>query len=389
MEQDGIIFTVFLVFSGAALLAALALFARQSLLVAYIVLGLLLGPQVFGLVDSPEVVEQSGHIGIIFLLFLLGLNLHPQKLVALLGQATRITLASGAVFALTGFSIAYGFGFAATEALLVGAAMVFSSTIIGLKLMPATALHHRHMGEVVISVLLLQDIIAIVLLVVVQSMAGDAGFWREFSRVAVALPALVLLAYLGERFLLTPLMARLDTIQEYLFLAAIGWCLGLAQLAHAAGLSYEIGAFAAGVALARQPISRFIAESLRPLRDFFLILFFFSLGADFDLRGLAQLWLPASVLALAMLALKPWVFAWLMRRGGETPRFALETGTRLGQLSEFSLLLAFLAGQAGVIGGAAQGLVQAATLLTFVISSTLVMWRFPTPIAVSEDLRRD
>ena len=124
------------------------------------------------------------------------------------------------------------------------------SWIIGLKLLPTTDLHQRHKGEVIISVLLLQDVIAIVILLLVQGASQESMPWREAGLLALALPGLMLFAFLFERYILVRLIRRFDMIQEYIFLTAIGWCLGLAELARAIGLSYEIGAFIAGVALA-------------------------------------------------------------------------------------------------------------------------------------------
>ena len=174
MNAESVIFSIFLIFTGAALMAALALYARQSLLVAYIVLGWLAGPWGLGLVRDADLIEGIGHIGIIFLLYLLGLNLHPQKLVRLLREALTVTAASSLVFAMTGYAIAWGFGFRGTECVLIAAAVMFSSTILGLKLLPATALHHRHTGEVIISVLLLQDILAILILLLLETLGPAA-----------------------------------------------------------------------------------------------------------------------------------------------------------------------------------------------------------------------
>lgn len=390
MQADPILFAVFLIFTGAAVLAALALFARQSLLIAYIALGGLCGPAGFNLVAEPRVIEQIGHVGIIFLLYLLGLNLHPQKLLTMLREATRVTAISSAAFAAVAAIIVWGFGYTFVEGIVIGAVMMFSSTIIGLKLLPTTALHQRHMGEVMISVLLLQDILAIFILLLLQGAGQDGGTdWLALGQRLLALPLLFGLALLLERKLLMPLIARFDVIQEYVFLTAVGWCLGMAQLAHALGLSYEIGAFVAGVALATSIIATFIAESLKPLRDFFVIMFFFSVGASFELGALGSVLLPALVLAAAMLWVKPRVFTRLLLAGGEKPRLAYEIGVRLGQVSEFSLLIAVLATQAGVIGTRASSLIQAATLLTFIASSYWVVRRFPTPMAVNDRLRRD
>jgi Kef-type K+ transport system membrane component KefB len=184
-------------------------------------------------------------------------------------------------------------------------------------------------------------------------------------------------------------MRRFDTIQEYVFLTAIGWCLGIAQLAEFIGLSYEIGAFIAGVTLATSPISQFIAESFKPLRDFFLIMFFFSLGASFNITVLPDVFIPATLLAAVMLVAKPLVFSKLLSFSGETGSLPAEVGVRLGQVSEFSLLIAVLALNAGAIGSEASYLIQATTLITFIVSAYIIMLSYPTPIAVSDKLRKD
>lgn len=390
MGNAQIVDTFFLIFTGAALIATLALYARQALLVAYILLGILAGPHVTGLVTDPSIIQQMSHVGIIFLLFLLGLDLEPRELQRMLRKVSVVTLASSLVFAAIGFSIAFGFGYTLTEAVIIGAAMMFSSTILGLKLLPTTALHHQHAGEVMIAVLLLQDLIAIAVLIVIQGASGHTGnMAMDLVKLMVGVPLFMLGAYLFARYVLHTLIQKFDQIREYIFLLAIGWCLGTAEAAAWFGLSEEIGAFIGGIALATSPIARFIAESLRPLRDFFLILFFFSLGAGVDLGVAGQVLLPAVLLALVMQLAKPLVFRRLLCRAGEEERLAREMGARLGQISEFSLLIAVLAVSSGVIGSEASYLIQIATVISFMISSYYIVMRYPTPIAVSDSLRQD
>ncbi|MDP6947577.1 MAG: cation:proton antiporter [Arenicellales bacterium] len=386
---ESVLFSVFLIFTGAALLATLALYARQSLLIAYIVLGVLAGPSGVGLIDDPHLIEEIAHVGIIFLLFLLGLELRPSKLVDLLREATGVTIASTLVFALLGYLVAAAAGFARGDCLLIGVATTLSSTIISLKLLPTTVLHHRHTGEVIISILLLQDLLAIAALLLLHGLAADQAPWREAGLLLVALPVLLFGGLAVERWLLRPLFLRFDKVGEYVFLLVLGWCLGIAQLAQSFGLSYEIGAFIAGVALANSPIAPFIADSLRPLRDFFLVMFFFALGAGFNIETVSKVWPGAVALALAVVVIKPLTFRTLFRTFGETGILAGEAGVRLGQMSEFSLLLVAVAVQTQVMSASAAAFVQLATLITFVISSTVVVVRYPTPIALSDRLRRD
>jgi len=389
MHQDALIFNVFLIFTGAAVVATLALYARQALPVAYILLGVVFGPSVSGLVADPGLVQQVSHIGIMFLLFLLGLDLDPKELLRTVRRTTAITLASSLVFAVLGAATAWFAGLTPMECLVIGATVSFSSTIVGLKLLPTTVLHHQRMGQVMISILLLQDLLAIVMLLVVQGGGPVRHPIYELLELVLALPLLIGGSALLSRYALLPLIERFDRISEYVFLMPIGWCLGLAMAAEQLGLSHEIGAFVAGITLATSPFALYIADRLKPLRDFFLVMFFVALGARFDLGGLRQVALAALALAGLMLVIKPLVFRWLLVRTGETPAWAGEAGVRLGQLSEFSLLIAVLAQATGVIGESASHLIQLATLLTFMVSPYLVVLRFPTPVAVSERLRRD
>ena len=389
MLHDSILFSIFLIFTGAAVLAAIALFARQSLLVAYILLGGLVGPWGLKLVSDAAIIQEIGHIGIIFLLFLLGLNLQPAQLVRMLREAILVTVISSLVFGAAGMLAGLAFGYSYFESLIIGSVMMFSSTIIGLKLLPTTALHHRHVGQVMISILLLQDILAIGILLFLEGLSHTGMEWQQLVSLALSLPLIVVLSLLFERFILQRLIQRFDTIQEYIFLTAIGWCLGVAELAEVMGLSHEIGAFIAGVSLATNPIALFIADSFKPLRDFFLIMFFFSLGASFNITMLPEVIIPATVIALLMLVFKPLIFARLLRQSGESSGLSNEVGVRLGQVSEFSLMIAVLALNAGAIGSRASYLIQATTLITFIVSSYIIMLNYPTPIAVSDRLRKD
>ncbi|MCC8997972.1 MAG: cation:proton antiporter, partial [Candidatus Contendobacter sp.] len=285
--------------------------------------------------------------------------------------------------------VAWLFDYTLSECLLVGAAMTFSSTIIGLKLLPTRTLHHQHTGEIIISILLLQDMLAIAVLLLLEGLGGRGSSLKGLGLLIVTLPLLLGFAYLSSRYVLIPLIRRFDKIREYIFLIAIGWCLCISQLAALLGLSYAIGAFIGGVALATSPISLYIADSLKPLRDFFLVLFFFSLGAGFDLGMLGAVFLPTLLLGALLMVVKPWVFRGFLQWTGERPRIAMEVGVRLGQVSEFALLIAVFAEQSQLIGREASYLVQATTLLTFIASTYYLVLTYPTPVAISDSLRRD
>ena len=385
-----ITFSFFLIFTGAAVFASLALATRQPLIIAYIALGACIGPYGLSLVTGTKLLADIGHIGIIFLLFLLGLDMQPQALWSTLRKSTVVALASSLLFLAMGFTVAKLFGFSNLDSLIVGTAMMFSSTIIGIKLLPTTVLHHRHIGELMVGMLLLQDLLAILVLVVLFSASGDGdGMGSALALSMLGLPLLAGTALVIVRFVLLPLIARFDRFHEYIFLLALGWCLGMAEAAKALGLSEEIGAFIAGITIATSPISQYIAVNLKPLRDFFLILFFFAVGARFDMTMLQLVWLPALVLATLVLTVKPAAYRWLLKGVSEKRTLAWDLGFRLGQASEFSLLIAYVAASAALISEKASLLIQATTIITLVASSYIVVLNYPTPIAISDRLRRD
>ena len=389
MKSASLFYSLFLVFTGAALLATFALAGRQPLIVVYIVLGSLLGPSVSGVVADVALLSEMAHAGIILLLFLLGLDMRPSHLAGMLRKTATVGLLSSFMFGVAGCGYAYFLGFTPSEILIVGGTVMFSSTIIGIKLLPTTVLHHKHTGELMVSLLLLQDLLAILVLLLLYNTDDIASGMAPLLTAFAVLPLLVFVAWLAVRYVLLPLMTRYERFHEYIFLLAIGWCLGMAELAHSLGLSAEVGAFIAGIMIANHPIARYIALNLKPLRDFFLILFFFSTGASFDLKLLPEVAVPGMVLAVACLVLKPVVFWSFLRRVSEQSSTALEVGVRLGQNSEFALLIATIATEQGVIGAAASHLIQAATIMTLLVSSYLVVFNYETPIGVSERLYRD
>jgi Kef-type K+ transport system membrane component KefB len=192
VEPHSVTFAFFLIFSGAAVLASIALYTRQPLIIAYIALGALIGPYGFTLVTDLGQLAEIGHVGIIFLLFLLGLDMQPQALLATLRKSTVVGLLSSAVFFGGSAGLAALFLDSPIDALMVGVAMMFSSTIIGIKLLPTTVLHHRHIGEMMVGLLLLQDLLAIIVLVLISAggETGDVGAAGEILRVLLALPLL-------------------------------------------------------------------------------------------------------------------------------------------------------------------------------------------------------
>ncbi len=382
MGFENIIFQFVLIFSGAAILATLFLYLKQPVMLSYIILGMLVGP--FGLAiigDSAQIGELS-HIGVILLLFLLGMNLKPERLIHLFSTTAIVTVLTSVVFLLVITTVVYLGRFSLQESLVVGAALMFSSTIVSLKLIPTTTLHHKHMGEMMTSVLLMQDVLAILLILVMTGRQQD-DVSVTVVLLLLKLVVISLLAVFFVRFVINRLFLRFDVIQEYAFILSLGWGLSGAGVADYIGLSYDMGAFIAGVAFASSPVAMPIAEVLKPLRDFFLVLFFFSIGAQFNFLVSSQVLITGGLVAGVVVLVKAYVF----RRGfeliGEKSGLSRELGIRLGQGSEFALLIAYSALSSGLIGETVAYLIQIIVIMTFIFSTYWVVLRYRTPISGS------
>lgn len=155
MNLDSIIFELTVIIAGAALLGTLFLYAKQPIIIAYIAIGIVVGPSGFALIRRTDHIEQISHFGVILLLFLLGLNLQPAKLVRLFRKTSLLTFGTSLLFGAVSFLFALLLRFDVHSSLIFGAAMMFSSTVVGLKLIPTTTLHHKRMGGVMTSVLLI------------------------------------------------------------------------------------------------------------------------------------------------------------------------------------------------------------------------------------------
>jgi Kef-type K+ transport system membrane component KefB len=265
---------------------------------------------------------------------------------------------------------------------------MFSSTIVSMKLIPTTTLHHKHTGEMMVSVLLLQDIIAIVLILLITG-GQEGNIPLTVAFLLLKLVVLTVISFAAVKYLITALYIKFDTIREHTFLMSLGWGLLIAGCAEYIGLSYEMGAFIAGVSIATVPIAMVIAEELKPLRDFFLVLFFFSIGAQFDLLVTEQVLIPGLFITLVLMAAKPFFFKWSFRTVGEPNKLSTELGIRLGQASEFGLLVGYSAIMSELITPKASYLIQTVVVLTFVLSTYWVIYRYPTPISMNASQRRD
>ncbi len=363
---------------------------KQPLVVAYIIAGALIGPWGLKLIKEIEFISLTSHLGIIFLLFLAGLVLHPQKLLRLFREVFWVTLLASVFSFLTAFGIALITGrFSVFASFLIGICLMFSSTVLTVKLLPTTKLHHKKIGAICISILILEDIFAVLVLAFIHAFQGSGSFIIAIPLILLKVAALFIGAALFEKYIFRYIIRQVERVHEMIFIFALGWCFSNGWLAYKIGLSFEIGAFIAGVVLARHPISLFISERLKPLRDFFLLLFFFSLGAEINFPQIMKLLPHAVLLAGVYILVKPLYFKKVLEWKKEQRALAKEAGVRLGQASEFSLLIAFALLKAQFINDSIFNFIEIVTILTLIFSSYVVVFLYPTPIGVRKGLIQD
>ena len=370
-------FALLLLISTAA--GALSLWLRQPVLIAYILVGILVGPAVLGLVKAHDEINLLAQVGVSVLLFAVGLKLDLQHV----RHIGPVALATG-LGQLT-FTIVFGFilililGKGVLEALYVAVALTFSSTIIIIKLLSdkreIDALH----GRIAVGFLIVQDLAVVLAMMTMSVMGGDheaAPFMVVFS-IAWRITAAAVLLYVLMRYVLPKIVALMARSQELLLIFAIAWCMSLAALGEWAGFSKEAGAFLAGFSLASTAYRDAINARLTSIRDFLLLFFFIDLGAKLDFSTLGgELW-PAIILSAFVLIGNPLIVMAIMGYMGYRKRTGFLAGLTVAQISEFSIIFVAMGITLGHIGVEALGLTTLVGLVTIALSTYMILYSHP------------
>lgn len=371
--------------------SVIARWLKQPTIIAYIATGILIGP--IGLLNfnNPEILMLMSEIGITLLLFLIGLEMNVED-IKHLGKTAAWTGIGQIIFTTVfGFVLASWVGFEPFQAFYVAIALTFSSTIIIVKLLSEKKELSSLHGKIAIGFLLVQDFVAILLLIILAGLSGgiENFAWSSFGLTLAKAGLLFYLVWWFGREIMPSLVAKIAKSTEVLFLFSVAWALGIALLISSKyiGFSIEIGGFLAGLALANSSEHFQIDARIKPLRDFFVVLFFISLGSTLVFSGTTEMLLPAILLSLFVLIGNPLIVMIIMGLLGYKRRTSFMASLAVAQISEFSLIVMALGGKMGHVSGEAIAIVTIVGVITILASSYLIMYSQPIYEALENYLK--
>jgi Kef-type K+ transport system membrane component KefB len=364
----------------AVLFSAVSTFLRQPLIAAYIFTGVLVGPAGFGWVAEEDPLDLLAQMGIALLLFVVGLKLDP-RLIRTLGRVVlAVTVVQVLLVTVLGMGLSVLLGMDLVTALYVGLGLSFSSTVVIVKLLSDSHEINALHGRIALGMLIIQDLVVVLCMALLTAFDGEGTGSAFTDLVMLPFKGLLFLAAVGlaMRYCLPNMLLRFARSRELLMLFATAWAVFLAAVGHALGFSHEVGAFVAGVSLAATPFHDAIGARLASLRDFLLLFFFVDLGAHVNLGHWDEILLPTLVLSAFALVLKPLLTGALLMGVGYGPRTAAMTSLTLGQISEFSLILAAMGMAVGHLDAEVVSMMTLVALLTITVSSYVI--RFLNPV---------
>jgi Kef-type K+ transport system membrane component KefB/Trk K+ transport system NAD-binding subunit len=361
-----------LVIAVVAVVSIIMRLLRQPLIIGYILTGVVVGPSFLHLISDKSTFEGFSSIGIALLLFIIGLGLNFDVIRKLGKTVIVVATLEISMMLLLGFLVARALGMPPSDSLFLGAALTFSSTIIIVKVLNDKREQTRLYGQICIGILLVEDIVATIALLFLST--NNSG---GISPTEVGFLALKGLALAGALTLIsTKILPKLSKFiassQELLFLFAIAWGFGVATLFSIAGFSLEVGALFAGVSLAGLPYAQEIAARLKPLRDFFVVVFFIVLGEGLQLHNLGSAILPAVIFSVLVIIFKPLLVMIGLGSLGYTKRTSFKAGLPIAQISEFSLILVVLAASYNLVSEETSAIVTLIALITIGATSYLM-----------------
>lgn len=359
----------------ASILGIIARLFKQPLILAYIFSGLIIA--FLGFFDHFDqgVLELLSNLGIAFLLFLVGIELNLSDL-KYVGRAALLTGLGQIIFtAGVGFILISALGFSAVVALYMAVALTFSSTVIIVKLLAEKHDLQSLYGKIAVGFLLVQDFVAVLALMFLSGFGSEqAPTLATFLAIFIKGAILVGVAYVASKTILKYLFKYSSTSVELLFVSAIAWAFLFATIGAVFGFSIAIGAFLAGLAIATSPFRVQISARVKPLRDFFIIIFFILLGASMAVGSANVLLSHVIVLALFILVGNPLIVMAIMMTLGYRNRTSFLASVTVAQISEFSMILMAMGYSLGHLRQEDVALVAAVGIVTITSSSYLILY---------------
>ncbi len=372
--HDSAFFELSLVIVIAAGVSLVLRAFRQPLILAYILSGIIVGPAMLDLLSSNETFATFSSIGIALLLFIIGLGLN---IAVIRKMGKTVFIAAGVELLVIGGlgTLATSlFGFGLLESMIAGLCLFFSSTIIIIKYLSDKKEQGRLHGQIAIGVILIDDIVATLALLFVAAGKGSTIGVSELGHLVFNGAMLAGMLVIASAYILPRLTRSIASSQEMLFLFAIAWGFGVASLFDVCGFSIEIGALFAGVSLASLPYTQEIEARLKPLRDFFVVLFFIVLGSSLGVENLSAAIIPALVLSAIVITLKPLSIIATLGSLGYSKRVSFMAGVNLSQISEFSIILVVLATANGLVTKPIAAIITVVAIITIAVSSYLIQY---------------
>jgi len=364
MQGEGILVDIGVAILSATVLAYVARLLRQPLLLAYISAGVLIGPPGLGIVHNDHLIAELSELGLAFLMFIVGLEIDLKKLVSSGRVGAPVAIGQVVLCSLIAYAAVNLLGFDGLQALYLGVASAFSSTMIVVKLLSDKSELDTVDGRLTLGILLVQDALAIVVLALQPNLQNPSLL--PILRSLVEGVVLVAGTLAVARFLLPPLLRWAAKSPEILLVSAISWCLLVGQLAVWADFSIAMGALIAGVTLSTLPYTLDVVAKIRGLRDFFVTLFFVALGMQLEL-GAPRVLLTAAVLSAVVVASRFLTVAPLLSLAGYGWRIGVLCSLALAQAGEFALVIVSI----GLALGQIDREVTSVMALTLVVTSTL------------------
>lgn len=364
---------------GAAIFAVLARPLRLPAIVAFLLAGVVLGP-VLGWVHDPRSVGLIRELGIVLLLFLVGLELSFQKI----RDVGRVAVVAGlgqVIFtAIGGLIFCKLLGFDWMDAVFLAVGLTFSSTVVVVKILSDKRELDQLYGRIAVGIFLVQDLVVIVVLTVlaglgrVEEGASWIGIMTGVGWAGVGMVTILAAMLSASRWVLPRLFGWASSSPVVMLIWALGWCLAVVSVTHWFRLSIELGAFLAGLSLAQLPYHRDLQHRIRPLMNFCVAVFFVSLGLDLRPSEAVEEWFPIVLLSFFVLVGNPLIFIWLIRAMGYPLRVAFCAGLTVAQISEFSFIFAAIGATAGLVSDRVGVITAMVGVVTIALSAYLILY---------------